>query len=214
MSDIISAFGIDYPFEREELRYLILNLPTMKKNKISFETRFWAGFVAGNPFEAFDAIFDFAHLDYYKQNLSEASLHCYKRKVYKQETPCNVFVFYTAITSFVKVCYCLRGKVKKWKVKESSRSETVFHLSSLTKDEYDNPFLALQNAFAERTLQQFENFLCEITEFSLSPYYGEPDSDLLTPYIHLIKMLDAGELMKERGIERIKKTSQTESETE
>ena len=53
-----------------------LNLQAMKKNKISFETRFWAGFVAGNPFEAFDAIFDFAHLDYYKQNLSEAVLHC------------------------------------------------------------------------------------------------------------------------------------------
>ena len=63
----------------------------MKKNKISFETRFWAGFVAGNPFEAFDAIFDFAHLDYYKQNLSEAVLYCYKRKVFKQDAPCNVF---------------------------------------------------------------------------------------------------------------------------
>jgi hypothetical protein len=180
----------------------------MKKNKTSFETRFWAGFVAGNPFEAFDAIFDFAHLDYYKQNLSEAVVHCYKRKIYKQEAPCNVFVFYTAICLFLKVCYVLKGKNKKWKVKESFRCETVFHLSSLTKEEYDNPFLVLQSAFEERTLQEFEFFLCEIIELSLSPYGGDPDSDLTTPYIHLIKMLDAAELMRERGVERIKKTYQ------
>ena len=180
----------------------------MKKNKISFETRFWAGFVAGNPFEAIDAFFDFAHLDYYKHNLSNAVLHCYKRKVFKQDAPCNVFAFYTAICSFLKVCYCLKEKNKKWKVKESSRGETVFHLSSLTKEEYDNPFLVLQNAFAEKTLQEFEFFLCETIELSLSPYGGDPDSDLTTPYIHLIKMLDAAELMKERGVEKIKKTDQ------
>jgi hypothetical protein len=188
----------------------------MKKNNISFETRFWAGFVTDNPFEAFDAIFDFAHLDYYKQNLSEAVLHCYKTKVYKQETPCNVFVFYTALCSFLKVCYYLKGKSKKWKLKDSARCEKVFHLSSLAKEEYDNPFLVLQKAFEEKTLQEFEFFLCEITELSLSPYSGDPDpdSDLTTPYIHLIKMLDAAELIRERGVERIKKTTQAEPLTE
>lgn len=36
----------------------------MKKKKKNFETKFWAGFEAGNPFEVSDALFDFAHLDY------------------------------------------------------------------------------------------------------------------------------------------------------
>jgi len=122
----------------------------MKKNKISFETRFWVGFTTNNPFDTFDAVFDFAHLDYYKQNLSEAVLYCYKIKVYKQDKPRNVFVFYSALRTFVKVCHSLKGKSKKCKVKECSRSETVFHFSSLTKEEYDNPFLVLQNVFEER----------------------------------------------------------------
>lgn len=177
----------------------------MKKNKIYFETRFWAGFTTKSPFEAFDAIFDFAHLDYYKQNLSEAILHCYKRKVYKQDKPGNVFVFYSALRTFVKVCHSLKGKSKKWKVKECSRSETLFHFSSLTKEEYDNPFLVLQSVFKERSLQDFEFFLSEITQLLLSPDCGEPDYELTTSYIHLIKMLDAGGLIMERGIEKIKK---------
>lgn len=177
----------------------------MKKNKISFETRFWAGFTTNSPFEAFDAVFDFAHLDYYKQNLSEAVLYCYKRKVYKQDKPCNVFVFYSALRTFIKACHFLNGKSKKWKVKDCSRSETVFHFSSLTKEEYDNPFLVLQSVFEEKTLQDFEFFLAEITQLSLSPDCGDPDYELTTSYIQLIKMLDAGGLLRERGIEKIKR---------
>ncbi|WP_306351070.1 hypothetical protein [Flavobacterium sp. '19STA2R22 D10 B1'] len=186
----------------------------MKKNKISFETSFWPGFVAGNPFKAIDDFFDFAALDYYKQNLSEAVIYNYKRKVYKQDNPSDVFVFYTAFNSFLKVCFCLQEKSKKWKVKESLYCETVFHLSSLTKEEYDNPFIVFQKAFDEKTLEEFELFLCQIVELSLSPYTRDPDSDLTTPYIHLIKMLDAVELIRERGVEKIKKTDQIDFVTE
>lgn len=184
----------------------------MKKGKPSLATRFWAGFVTEDPFEAFDALFDFAHLDYYKRNLSEAVLHCYKNTVYQQEAPSNVFVFYTAISSFVKICYCLKGKDKTWNVKESSRSDTVFHLTSLTKMEHDHPFTVLQKAFGELTLQQFDYFLSEITTLSLSPGCDDMTSDLLTPYIHLIKMLDAAELIRERGLEKIGKSNKTKTE--
>lgn len=186
----------------------------MKKNKISYDTGFWAGFVAGNPFKAVDVFFDFADIDYYKQNLTEAVIYSYKRKVYKQENPSNVFILYTALNSFLKVCYCLQEKSKKWKVTASLRSETIFHLSSLTKEEYENPFIVFQKAFNKKTLEEFELFLCQIVELSLSPCPGDPASDLTTPYIHLIKMLDAVELIRERGVEKIKKTAQIDSVTE
>jgi hypothetical protein len=192
--------------QRIEFRWRILNLRTLKKNKISFETSFWAGFVAGNPFKAIDAFFTFAHLDYYKKNLTQAVMYCYKTKVYEQENPSNVFVFYTVVKSFLRVCYCLQHKSKKWKVKESMRSETVFHLSSLTKEEYENPFIVFQKAFEEKTLEEFELFLYQILELSLSPHAEDSHFDLMTPYIHVIKMLDAAELMRERGIAKIKKT--------
>ncbi|MCV9927609.1 hypothetical protein OIU83_08100 [Flavobacterium sp. LS1R49] len=186
----------------------------MKKNKISFETSFWRGYMSGNPFKAIEAFFSFADLDYYKQNLTEVLVYSYKREVYEANNPSNAFVFYTAINSFLKVCYCLQQKGKKWKVKASLNSETVFHLSSLTKEEYDNPFMVFQKAFDEKTLEEFESFLCLILELSLSPYAGDPFFDLATPYIHLIKMLDAVELMRERGIEKIKKTDKIDCVTE
>jgi hypothetical protein len=115
---------------------------------------------------------------------------------------------------FVLLLKSATGKSRKWKVKESTRLEDVFHLSSLTKEEFDNPFLVLQKAFEEKTLEQFESFLFEIVELSLSRYASDSDSDLMTPYIHLTKMLDAGELMKERGIERICKSDLAETQEE
>lgn len=178
----------------------------MKKNKLSVET--------GNPFKAIAAFFDFAALDYYKQHLTEALLYSYKTKVYQQENPCSVFVFYTAVCSLLKGCYGLQKKSKKWRVKESLRSETVFHFTSLTKEEYENPFMVFKKAFDEKTLEQFEFFLSEIVRLSLSPQAGDPDADHTTCYIHLIKMLDAVELIRERGVEKIRKRDKIDAVTE
>lgn len=186
----------------------------MKKSKIALETSFWAGSEAKNAFKAIHAFFAFAHLDYYKQNVSEMLMYSYKTKVYKQDNPSDVFILYTVIKSFLKVCYCLKEKSNKWKVKEPLQSETVFQLSSLTKEEYENPFIVFQKAFDKKTLQGFELFLYQITEFSLSPCDGDPESDIATPYIHLIKMLDAAELIKERGVEKIKKTDHIDAVSE
>jgi len=93
-------------------------------------------------------------------------------------------------------------------------SDTVFHLSSLTTKEYQNPFIIFQKAFDKKTPQEFKIFLCQILELSLSPCPADPVADLMTPYIHLIKMLDAAALIRERGVEKIKKTHQIEAVAE
>lgn len=178
----------------------------MKKNKICFETRFWYAYEIENPFEVIDAFFDYAALDHYKQRLAEAVLYINKQEVYKKGYPGQVFVFYTTLRSFLKACFCLQYKRKKWKVKQSSDCKSILHQGSLTKEEYANPFTVFQIAFAEKSLDEFEFFLCEIIHISLSPNVVEFDYDLITPYIHLIKMLDASQLLRESGLEKIKKS--------
>lgn len=182
----------------------------MKKKKLSFETKFWLYYEIENSFELIDVFFDYAHLDYYKQILGEAIIYSRKRKIYKNDCPGQVFVFYTALRSFLKACYCLRSKSRKWKVKEaSSERRSILHQASLTTEEYGDPFIVFQRAFAKKTLDEFEFFLSEIVHLSLSPCTEEFDFDLMTPYIHLIKMLDATQLMRERGVEKVKKNKQS-----
>lgn len=74
--------------------------------------------------------------------------------------------------------------------------------------------MVFQKAFAEKTLEDFELFLYQMLELSLSPHAGDPYFDLTTPYIHFIRMLDAAELIRERGVEKIKKENQITCVTE
>ena len=181
----------------------------MKKNKMYFDTNFWAAYEAENPLEALYSFFDFAHLHCYKEILCEAFLYVHKKKVYKKDYPGQVIVFYTALRSFLKVCFLLQYKNKKWKVKKPSDCMSKLHLASLTMEEYENPFLVFQRVFAEKTIDEFEFFLFEVIHLSLSRCTEEFDYDLITPYIYLIKMLDASQLMRERGIEKIKNNVQS-----
>ncbi|WJS94618.1 hypothetical protein NYQ10_21285 [Flavobacterium johnsoniae] len=48
----------------------------------------------------------------------------------------------------------------------------------------------------------------------MSLHAADPDPDLMTPYIHLTKMLDAVELIKERGVEKTKKRNKIDAVTE
>lgn len=177
----------------------------MKKKKMSFETNFWYAYEVENPFEVIDAFFDYADLDHYKKGLAEAVLYINKQEVYKKEHPGRVFLFYTIIRSFLKACFHLQHKGKKWKLKQEFDCKSILHQGSLTREEYANPFTVFQIAFAENSLDEFEFFLCEIIHISLSPNVVEFDYDLITPYIHLVKMLDASQMMRESGLEKIKK---------
>lgn len=179
----------------------------MKKKKMSFETNFWYAYEVENPFEVIDAFFDYADLDHYKNGLAEAVLYINKQEVYKKEYPGRVFLFYTIIRSFLKACFYLKDKGKKWKLKQEPDCKSILHQGSLTREEYANPFTVFQIAFAENSLDEFEFFLCEIIHISLSPNVVEFDYDLITPYIHLVKMLDASQMMREGGLEKIKKNT-------
>ncbi|MCD0465229.1 hypothetical protein [Flavobacterium sp. ENC] len=84
----------------------------------------------------------------------------------------------------------------------------AFYVSSLTKEEYENPFRVFQKAFEEKTAEEFEFFLREIVRLSLSPQAEDADADLTICYIHVIKMLDAAEIIRERGVEKIRNRDQ------
>ncbi|PAM94680.1 hypothetical protein B4N84_11950 [Flavobacterium sp. IR1] len=177
----------------------------MKKNKLSFETNFWAHHELENPFEVIDAFLGAESLAFYKQTLSEIVVYRSKDEVYQKECPGDVFFTYTILRSFLRACSALQHQSKKWKVTETSAQQrSILSQASLTIEEYKNPFIVFENAFEEHSLADFEFFLCEVVHLALRPTIVEFDSDLLTPYIHIIKMLDATQLLLESQVEKIK----------
>lgn len=183
----------------------------MRKNKISLETSFWSGQEVENPFEFLEVFFEYANLDYYKETLNQFLLHTKKPELYKISYPGQTFILYTTFRSFLKTCFSLNCKSKKWEVRKAPKKWSILKQASLNSEEYQNPFLVFEKAFTEQTIEEYEFFLCEITHLSLSPYTEEFDYDLITPFIYLTKMLDASQIIRERGIKKIKdkKTTST-----
>ena len=176
----------------------------MKKSNDPLEAHFWSGHDIRHPFELLEKFFEYAHLDEYKEVLAGALLHAGTEKIYQRKHPGDAFLFYTALRSFVKAGYRL-SKIRKWQVMEGSRCTSVLHQASLDKQEYADPLSVFRNAFAVHTCGHYENFLCELVHLALCPYDDTGGYDLLTPYLQLVKMLDAAQLIRERGVGRVKK---------
>jgi hypothetical protein len=69
---------------------------------------------------------------------------------------------------------------------------------SLSENEYSNPVSVFRKAFKKFTIWDFDVFLAEIVYFSLGNFHNVPEKNIISPFLHLKKMLDAAPLILER----------------
>lgn len=177
----------------------------MKKKKINFDAEFWASDKITCPLKLIEAFFQYDDLNHYKHVLTEVGSHAYEKKVYKQEYPGDVFMFYLCMRSFIRACYLLQFKNKKWETNDPPEFTSYLLQGCLTDEEYINPFLVFRKAFEEVSLKEFDYFLKESIHLSLCPCSYISDSNMISPLVYLLKMLDASRIIHERGVDKIKK---------
>ncbi len=122
-----------------------------------------------------------------------------KKKCVIKEDHSAVFHFHQALHSFVRACYVLGLKQEKSYLKMYAENNAPQMKGSLSDQEYRNPFLVFQKAFAEYSLKDFEYYISVSVYFSLGVYAHSAESEILGPSIHLTKMLDAAFLILEMG---------------
>ncbi len=100
--------------------------------------------------------------------------------------------------AFVQAGYLMALKEKKqdFNTKAQEVSPPIFGL--LSEKEYQNPLLVFKKAFREYSVQEFNYFLSGMVYFSMGIYDKLPERNIINPYIHLLKMLDAAYLIIER----------------
>ena len=69
---------------------------------------------------------------------------------------------------------------------------------SLSGEEYCDPVLVFRKAFKKYRPEELEEFLSDIVFFSLGTFNNVPERNIVGPYLHLLKMLDAAWLIVER----------------
>ncbi|MFP3834233.1 hypothetical protein [Chryseobacterium sp. SIMBA_028] len=179
----------------------------MKKTRTDFESPCWAVPKKQSGLQLMEIFFQFNELDVSKERLSNIMNYAVKRNSRMNEDPAVVFQFHQSMRLFVQACYLTMLKDRKWAVHMPLENVSPLLLGLLLEKEYQNPLLVFKKAFREYSIREFDYFLSGMVHFSLGAYDNLPERNLVIPYIHLIKMLDAAHLILERRGKKMNTTS-------
>ncbi len=168
------------------------------KKTINFESRFWSGRNKHSAIALMDVFFQFHDLITAKERLHRIMQYAVQKKTRIPEDPSVVFHFHQSLRSFIRAGWYLQNKRGKWLVHSLPEPSSPLLLGSLSEKEYRDPAKVFQKAFQEYDLEEFEEFLAEVVHFSLGTFNNVPERNIVGPYLHLIKMLDAAWLILER----------------
>ncbi len=170
----------------------------MKKNHIDFESRFWSGRSKHSPVPVLELFFEFHDLATAKERLNLIMQYAVQGKMRIPEDPSVVFHFHQSLRSLVRAGWCLRKKSGKWAAQEVPELGSPLMQGSLSEEEYRDPVRVFRKAFKAYRPEELEEFLSDIVYFSLGMFNHVPERNIVGPYLHLIKMLDAAWLIVER----------------
>lgn len=174
----------------------------MKKNKTDFKTQSRSDHKKGSALQQIETFFQFNDLAATKERLSSIVSYAVKRNFSINEDPFVIFQFYQSMRSFVRAGYLIILRERKWATHTHLEDVSPLVLGLLSEEEYQNPLLVFQKAFREYSIQEFDYFLSGMVYFSMGVYENLPEKNIINPYIHLIKMLDAAHIIQERRGER------------
>lgn len=173
----------------------------MKKSRTNFDSQFRAE-KKNSGLQLTETFFHFNELDVSKERLSNIMNYAVKRNSWIHEDPAVIFQFHQSMRSLIRAGYLMMLKDRKWTVDTQPEKISPWVLGLLSEKEYRNPLLVFKKAFRAYTLKEFDYFLSGIVYFSMGVYENLPERNIVMPYIHMVKMLDAAHLILQRRREK------------
>lgn len=173
----------------------------MKKSRTNFDPQFRAE-KKNSGLQLMETFFQFNELDVSKERLSNIMNYAVKRNSWINEDPTVIFEFYQSMRSLIRAGYLMMLKERKWTVDTQPEKISPLVLGLLSEKEYRNPLLVFKTAFREYTIKEFDYFMSGIVYFSMGVYENLPERNIVMPYIHTVKMLDASHLIIQRRREK------------
>ncbi|AZB09966.1 hypothetical protein EG344_14670 [Chryseobacterium sp. G0162] len=170
----------------------------MKKNRTDFQSRLGKGRKKYCGLQQIETFFQLNDLTATKELLNNIMSYALKRNSWIKEEPSVIYHFHQAMRSFIRASYFIMLKEKKYTINTQLEEVSPLVLGLLSEKEYQNPLLVFKKAFKEYSINEFDYFISGMVYFSMGIYDKLPERNMINPYIHLIKMLDAAHLITER----------------
>jgi len=173
----------------------------MKKSRTNFDT--WLRTEKKHSgLQLMETFFQFNELDVSKERLSNIINYAVKRNSWIHEDPEVIFEFHQSMRSLIRAGYLMMLKERKWTVDTRPEKISPWVLGLLSEKEYRNPLLVFKKAFSAYSIKEFDYFMSGIVYFSMGVYENLPERNIVMPYIHTVKMLDAAHLILQRRREK------------
>ncbi|AZA91021.1 Uncharacterised protein [Chryseobacterium nakagawai] len=170
----------------------------MKKNRTNFQSQLGKGWKNHYELQQMETFFQLNDLVATKELLNTIMSYALKRNSWIKEEPSVIYHFHQAMRSFIRAGYFIMLKEKKYTINTQLEEVSPLVLGLLSEKEYQNPLLVFKKAFKEYSVKEFDYFISGMVYFSMGIYDKLPERNMVNPYIHLIKMLDAAYLIIER----------------
>ncbi|SDJ57692.1 hypothetical protein [Chryseobacterium jejuense] len=170
----------------------------MKKNRTDFQSRLGKSRKKHYSLQQMEIFFQLNDLVATKELLNSIMSYALKRNSWIKEDPSVIYHFHQAMRSFIRTGYFIMLKEKKLVVNTELKEVSPLVLGLLSEREYQNPMLVFKKAFKEYSIKEFDYFISGMVYFSMGIYDKLPERNMINPYIHLLKMLDAAYLIIER----------------
>ncbi|MBB6372112.1 hypothetical protein [Chryseobacterium shigense] len=170
----------------------------MKKNRTDLHSRLGKDRKKYCGIQLMENHFKLNDLTASKELLNDIISYAVKRNSWIKEHPSVILHFQQAMRSFIRAGYFITLQEKKTTTVPKLENVSPLVLGLLSEKEYQNPLLVFKKAFREYSIKEFDYFISGMVYFSLGIYNNLPERNMISPYIHLTKMLDAAYLMIER----------------
>ncbi|SHH05062.1 hypothetical protein [Chryseobacterium vrystaatense] len=170
----------------------------MKKNITDFQCPYWAVGKKPSGLQLMEKFFQSNDLAASKERLNSIMNYAVKRNIRIKQDPSAIFLFRQSMQSLVRAGYLITLKKKKRIANTPLLNNSALLPGLLSEKEFHNPLLVFKNAFKEYSIEEFDYFMSGMIYFSLGIYDHVPERNMVSPYIHLTKMLDAAHLILER----------------
>ncbi|AZB18457.1 hypothetical protein EG352_12015 [Chryseobacterium indologenes] len=170
----------------------------MQKIRTDFQSRLGKSHKKYYGLQMMETYFQLNDLTASKGHLNSIMNYAIKRNSCIRENPSVILHFHQSMRSFIRAGYAIAIKEKKGTFNTVTEEAPPFLLGLLSGKEYQNPLLVFRKAFREYSIQEFDYFMSGMVYFSLGMYDNLPERNIINPYIHLVKMLDAAYLLVQR----------------
>jgi hypothetical protein len=199
----------------------------MQQQEDPLATFYWYGEVITDPYMVIIAFFSSDDVAHYRKTIKAALLASASKGIYKKGAPGELFFVFKELESLVYAAYQIQQESKKSPTainlhdlmkrdlycgKNVDCSEWDYFPRALSRKGYMNPYWAFKVFFTYQSPEKWKDCLEDILYFALVKdnfsITGD-ETDSLTLYFHLVKLVEAAHLINVRELSQIGESSKS-----